>query len=106
MHSILDMLRLSCLPHFLFLLSQQFVQVNFTTLRQNKKYVEVELGLRFEIETAETRSPRIFIVYSMLTSSEMRPWKPHACYYIDMSQFHQLTEFALNYSTEQGVRGA
>lgn len=56
-------------------------QFYHSLLGQNKKYLKVELGLCFEIETAEFVGSRIFIVYSILIYSEKWPWKPHACYF-------------------------
>lgn len=51
-------------------------RANFITLL--KKYLKFELGLCFEIETAEYADSIIFIVYSIIIYLEK--WKPHPCY--------------------------
>lgn len=82
MHSVLDMLRLRCLSYILISSMAAVCAGSFyhSLLGQDKKYLKVELGLCFEMETAKYAGSIIFIAYSMLIYSEKWPWKPHPCY--------------------------
>lgn len=70
-------IKLPELHSYFFYLSSLF-RANFITLL--KKYLKVELGLCFEVETAEYAGSILFIVYSMIMYSEKWPWKPHPYY--------------------------